>query len=913
MRTATTLAVQKITQAKGLSSQRVLEIDWPSGTKVYGDRAQASIEGRLLSMDAINNVINVFKNSSQQTVSVKLDDIDGSLKLIFNSVDVHKITCRIYQWFSELPYSDRLLLFTGVISSPITWSSGDRTLTFTIISRIEDREVGFAPEEGKFDAIPAELVGLAWPYIFGTVYRSKCLQLDPIPQAITLDPTAIRDQNIEFKRRQLQNQIDQLQVQVREIMRRVEDLTRQSMENLVAILVTSDTSLTDQANQMRAQASGLISQINQLEAQRIALAQNLVDQIGKEASVIRVHGADRFPQGTEVSIRLNEALHTGYFSSQHFSIATRLHPGKEKHLNNPSATIAPLFTTGFFSELNTAALGVPGFDVEIKEGDFLWIPPGTNIVYESNLPVRYIAAANPCTVTNVWAKKTFGGGASHFLSLPSNYYTVSVQSFGSVQATIVTLIKPLSMIDDGWSDDIYVDIAGGAGFTSNAVDIMKWAITNYTSLNFDSTTFNAVTSQVAPFPMNFALREKKNVLQFLQEIAYQARCAIWSVNNTFFLRYLPQSVASVDALTEDDILNNTMEIGCTSTEDVITVHEGTYRLSYDQDEPFKIVVRSNVLKYGTIRKEIDYYAYTNPSLVRLVATFWAIRESNTYKMLKFSTPLHKLRLEGFDPIALNFSFPWVANGSVQGIIEDVSYDNEEEKLDFSVWVPVRLGEMTKYNFVNPVDTQDIYPSAKDQPGAFSPTTNATGNLNPTNGASRGAVSARIGKRTTSIGTVGPENIDHGDPQPGAIPSDASALLANTNPGPISNAVAPSYPNTNTTPIVPSSLTDTDLRFVLPGRIVSGSGPDYIVMVFPRGLNNPGVQVSANNVAHNDTDTHISVDDGTEEPFDPTLSPGLHVMVTQVTWKEGQTTRTARYFKHLKLKTHTDANSGCEEA
>ncbi len=42
------------------------------------------------------------------------------------------------------------LIFRGKISSPVVWSEGDRTVSFNIISQIEDAEIGFSPEEGQF-------------------------------------------------------------------------------------------------------------------------------------------------------------------------------------------------------------------------------------------------------------------------------------------------------------------------------------------------------------------------------------------------------------------------------------------------------------------------------------------------------------------------------------------------------------------------------------------------------------------------------------------------------------------------------------------------------------------------------------------------------------------------------------------
>ena len=59
------------------------------------------------------------------------------------------------------------------------------------------------------------------------------------------------------------------------------------------------------------------------------------------------------------------------------------------------------------------------------------------------------------------------------------------------------------------------------------MEILKDLIANYTDLTWDATSFNHVQEKLQPFPANFPLLERKNAIQVLQEIAFQARCAIW--------------------------------------------------------------------------------------------------------------------------------------------------------------------------------------------------------------------------------------------------------------------------------------------------------------------------------------------------------------------------------------------------
>ena len=68
--------------------------------------------------------------------------------------DVHKRKVRIYQWFTGLDPSDMFLVFVGWINTPTSWSERDRTVKITVVSRIEDLEIGFSVGGGEFSLCP---------------------------------------------------------------------------------------------------------------------------------------------------------------------------------------------------------------------------------------------------------------------------------------------------------------------------------------------------------------------------------------------------------------------------------------------------------------------------------------------------------------------------------------------------------------------------------------------------------------------------------------------------------------------------------------------------------------------------------------------------------------------------------------
>ena len=183
MRNISTAGLTKLAARCGNEPITLIEVDWVAGTTaVYADRTVGTIPGRIIEVGDLDDAVNISGNSDSQELTITLDATDGSIKAILDSHDVHKRDARVYQYFTGLALSDKFLLFSGKISSPIVWNERDRTVKVTILSQLEDREVGFSAEEGQFKYLPAEMVNKPWPLIFGTVINNPCL---PVTTAIT--------------------------------------------------------------------------------------------------------------------------------------------------------------------------------------------------------------------------------------------------------------------------------------------------------------------------------------------------------------------------------------------------------------------------------------------------------------------------------------------------------------------------------------------------------------------------------------------------------------------------------------------------------------------------------------------------------------------------------------------------------
>jgi hypothetical protein len=727
MRNISANGLAKITQKKGTEPIIIIEVDWsPGATVSYADRdIDPGIKGRILQVGDLDNVVDVLNSNSSQELSVVLDDTDGSIKAIMDTQDIHQRDVRVYQWFSGLDLSDKFLLFAGKISSPVSWSEADRTVSFSIISQLEDKEFGFSAEEGQFPFIPKDLIGKPWPVIFGKVLDCPALQVNHAVSGSTLCGVGI------LSGEDLHNQVGLggtdcgLGMSLAMMSEQISFLHAchfawQGVDDVKA------AELLDQINQLQASmSSAAASRANQYNcaiAQRVAKLQNAREN-GLGCNPIRILGGEDFPQNTPITLNINGGLFRGIMRNDEFTISSREHPANEEKAQQ------------LFSQINATQCETPtpiqffDFSMEVPAGrgdlsgstirrhgfifcnepqrsrpstpqvaQHFWAEPGSRVVLASDEPITYIVSITPGTVLAVKAFKTLDG-VRKLVNVPNDLWYTEVKNYGTITATQVVTRKPLSSIpDQGWDDDLYVTFESTIG--PNTVDILEYIITNWTDLTFDPVSFNYVKTKLAPFPSNFPVLTRKNTLELIREIAFQARCAIWLNNGVFYLKYLPEEPAADMPITVSDIESGSIEVGLTPTEDLVTKMVVTWWLSYAADEPNKIILRHNVNKYGTKEQRYEWFIYNQPDIILKAATFWLIRKSNTWKKFKFRGFLNLLPLETFDTVELQTP-PYVASGNIKAIVEKANYNSEANTIDFECLVPVKAGTMVKYDFFWP--------------------------------------------------------------------------------------------------------------------------------------------------------------------------------------------------------------------
>lgn len=702
MRNLSTATLNKIAQRTGIEPISIVRVWWTeTGYIDYADRSIGPIQGKLLTLSDLENVINVQGSSSSTSVNLTLDDSDGSLKTIFNNSDIHRRRVQILQWFSDIPINEAFIIFEGEIASPVTWNEGSRTLAFDVLSKLQDREVGFSVEEGEFNWAPPDIVGKPWPLIFGSVVGVPAIRVSDIPSGLTGEDLGLKEEQDVIKQRtEYETKIQQcLDYANYCFLISVEcyAIAQSFYNDMIADRGSGGkTDWTSEIQSWRSQGQNYLNQGNQYLAQKYNLERELntfneeqlqKDQL-KKNQIVAV-SSNRFQQKENMHVTINGYQYQGYFDAGSFYITQ--HPSP--------------FTVNYTPAGLTTITDEPilkRYATQLPPDRFIFHQGGSTILVGVNYATTYIVGLGHLNVIGVQAKRN-----NILVGVPNNYWSIQHVTNGTLRFTTITLTQPLSSRVDsnnkseGWQDELFLNIIGEV--PAVATTIIEWVITNYTPYTIDVDSFAAAAPYINRYPMNFALFERPNVFQLLQDLAFQSRCALWFSNNKFYIKFLPAVGTPIETITETDVDLNSIEVSYTSTEDLVTKFIAEWFLNHDQETPNKIIYRNNIAKYGTVEESYNFYCYNLQACVEKMSEFWLIRKSNTFKRISFRTFLTKLKIETWDTITLDFNSPIVANGPVPAIVESAKFDTSNWKLVITAWVPVRAGEMTQFDYAFPAD------------------------------------------------------------------------------------------------------------------------------------------------------------------------------------------------------------------
>jgi hypothetical protein len=874
MRNISAEALAQISKTDNVEPVILIKIFWNNGNGItYSDRKFETygFEGKVLSVGPIDDVISVQGSSTSAEVQIMLSDTDGTLKQIFNTSDIHKTRVQILQWFTGIPISDAFVIFDGQINSPIEWKESDRTLLFNVMTAIEDVEVGVSIEETTFNLMPESLIGKAWPVVFGSVGGVLPLVIQEPPSAVIARGVGVVNEPVWDK------ELSDLEAARDKALANWTLMFQASVGAAIeAASYKSDfppfTYLDlDRADQLDQAAQNGFNQAAAYYAESVNIANEIAvkrEEYNKQKRFspnFFTIVTNNLPVNTQLSFKAGDMTLIGVYNGDTFQVISKQFP-KLKNDKPRFNNFGPILAESIAKRI---ALRYEAKNSQLPGGSkFYWLEAGTQLKV-TNFPVNYIASLGHVNVLQVYGRQN---GVRTIV--PNYYYQVRYETYPNtiigkpdLQVTYIYFSVPLTsrVITDNnakkditWdSDQIEVDCIGTIG--PNVIDIMIWAINNFTVYSYDATSFNYVKTKLANYPCNFALTNKKSVTSFLMDLAFQSRCAVWLNDNKFYIRYLAERPTPIDTITDDDILVETMSVTTTPTEDLVTKLVAYWKARYSQQESNRIIFKYNTLKYGVFTLDYDFYAFNIRQLVEKSTEFWIIRKSNTFKILKFKTALNKLRLENFDPVTIDLTDNLVANGPVLGIVQKASYNSDDNTIDFEIWIPVRLGEMEEYQFAHPAGlTIDYRYPVEADPNLVtgSPYESIAGSLPNPETFQAGTFNVFVDRlhgfapifgRDQSIG----DSVDTYPTQVPQVTTEVKPIITVTGAGGFSVPEEENYG----IPLEPDPLEDANqyvsytvedaegisipdpVPATFPGQIVSGSGLDYRVKIYTKGLSN----------------------------------------------------------------------------
>jgi hypothetical protein len=992
MKTLSAAMAGKLANTHGNESICIIEVQWAIDGQwhKYADKEipEHNIKGIILSIGNMESVIKMDSQGQSQSIRMEVSDSDGTLKELINYNDPHGRPCRVYQWFSGIPISERFMLFEGEITSPVKWNEGSRSLGFEIVTKLADHEIGFSPEEGDFAYIPENLCGKAWPLAFGMVQNVPCTALQEVPVATTAESVNAADPSINDRLEQLTSaassnydsgasafaayaaaleslaeatgqrsvalyaaneQVHEVEEALEAVQEQRDVITNTKKWIIQAAgdegaVATAQMRLLDEENTLKdlidwynivneewdrrlqeyvywdhlvdsrreAKVAAEYANTNsgsnmgRISNERGELLDLQADQVAAEVSTFKVIDGEFFPQDTRIELMIGAITFTGEFHGATFHIEQRT---------------------------------IPEFNSGMQEYfGFVYEQAGSHIRIKTQKTATFIANILPSEIFFIKAWKNVDGLFT-LTTVPPDYYEVKEVDLVGYQVMAILLTQPLSFFDETWEDDIFATMESTEG--PNTVDIMIWMIEKYTDLSYDETTFAYVRAMIDNYPSHFALLERKNIMQALEEMAFQARCAIWISGGTFYIKYLAEELTPDITVTEADIDVGSLVLKSTSAEELVTKFVARWTDDYAHEDKHTLVLRHNVKKFGTLERKFDFYIYNMAELVMKSATFWLIRKANIWKEVEFKTYPHLLALESFDTIEFSLGQNFIADSDVPALISDITYDSKSLELDVRVWVPVRFGEMEPYIFAWPsqIDPLNYFPTkaevALGYAGGNGPgvrvqggstivdetlldwqteqrATSSFGGGGGSGGGGGGGTSggssdsgrnpvgdddheafSDTGRRFQDRGDTNPSDVDDVKPTPkyqAPEPFDDSEVDYNVYPQRGSYEPTPEedyepaeeedieYDDYEKMPYDPETTPESGAgSSTYPGTIVSGSGNEYVVNIHKKGLANETEEIIAKCVSIAENET---------------IPPGTGVMVSRATWSEGATEGTA---------------------
>lgn len=299
MKTLTSAALTEIAKQYGTEPLTLVEI---SGSVIYSSRAVLGYKPKIIGLGQIQTLL-TSDNRQSQSIKLTLDDTDGEIKEILNTVDIHKVPCTIYQFYKGLAATDAFTLFQGRINAPYTWSESGRSVEFEVLSEIESYEVGFSPEEGQLNFVNLDFIGKPWPLSFGAVTYSLCQKVHQTLTGTLQEAIGIVDPMLDWK-------IELLMIQYNDVAT-LFGFNQMLMTGANAIappVAEIETTFVRLINESHIKLAEIERILKELDHRKAAFKKNPDRALGNQIAPVERQLADKSNEVAQVASKLNDTL-----------------------------------------------------------------------------------------------------------------------------------------------------------------------------------------------------------------------------------------------------------------------------------------------------------------------------------------------------------------------------------------------------------------------------------------------------------------------------------------------------------------------------------------------------------------------------------------------------------------------------
>jgi len=308
-------------------------------------------------------------------------------------------------------------------------------------------------------------------------------------------------------------------------------------------------------------------------------------------------------------------------------------------------------------------------------------------------PAEYVVSVfSTVTVFAAYAhRQCYGGKDDDLFIVPAGFYSIRNDTIDSHAVTILSFPTPLSSIkDEGWSDEIFVDCGGG--LSSNPISQIEWILDTFTDLNIDSASFTAAKTATAVTPAHYALFTQEDAVPLCEKIAWQARCLLFLKNGTAYIRTLFTNTVTDAAITLNETKLKSVELSFTETEDIVTVFNAKWKKDYSGQKEAEqtTTIKNNLIRYGVISQDYDFFIYTTLKSIQIASLFWAYRYANSWRKIVAQTFLTSLKTEAYDLV--QFSHPTLSTHAIRGFAESVKHNLEDNQITIEAELGSKAGD-----------------------------------------------------------------------------------------------------------------------------------------------------------------------------------------------------------------------------